>query len=68
MPTKKIASCGEDDRSQTAIAWFSITAAILSDTDITDILEHENIYCADDLAYSGKMKMGFSHKKRAEAL
>lgn len=48
MPAKKIAFCGEDDCSQTAAAWFNTAAAMLYDTDMTELLEHENIYCADE--------------------
>ena len=48
MPVKKIAFCGKDDCSQTATAWFNTAAAMLFDTDMTELLEHENIYCADE--------------------
>lgn len=48
MPAKKIAFCDEDDCSQTAIAWFNTAASMLADTDMTELLEHENIYCADE--------------------
>ena len=48
MPAKKIAFCGEDDCSQTATAWFNTAAAMLYDTDMTELLEHENIYCSDE--------------------
>lgn len=44
MPAKKIDFCGEDDCSQT----FNTAAAMLYDTDMTELLEHENIYCADE--------------------
>ena len=54
MPAKKIAFCGEDDCSQTAIAWFNTAAAMLADTDMTELLEHENIYCADEWAVKQK--------------
>lgn len=47
MPTKKVAFCAEDDSIQTAIAWFDTVAAMLYDTDMTELLEHENIYGAD---------------------
>ncbi len=50
MPAKKIAFCGEDDCSQAATAWFNTAAAMLYDTDMTELLEHENIYCADEWA------------------
>lgn len=48
MPVKKIAFCSEDDCSQTATAWFNTAAAMLSDTDMIELLEKENIYCADE--------------------
>ena len=48
MPARKIAFCDEDDCSQTATAWFNTAAAMLYDTDMTELLEHENIYCADE--------------------
>ena len=54
MPDKKIDFCGEDDSSQTAIAWFNTAAAMLSDTDMAELLEHENIYCADEGAEKQK--------------
>ena len=54
MPAKKIAFCEEDDSSQTAIAWFNTAAAMLADTDMAELLEHENIYCAD--LYEEKQK------------
>ena len=54
MPAKKIAFCGEDDCSQTATAWFNTAAAMLYDTDMTELLEHENIYCADEWAEKQK--------------
>ena len=54
MPAKKIAFCGEDDCSQAATAWFNTAAAMLYDTDMTVLLEHENIYCADEWAEKQK--------------
>lgn len=54
MPVKKIAFCGEDDSSQTATAWFNTAAAMLSDTDMTELLENENIYGADILVEKQK--------------
>ncbi len=39
MPAKKIAFCGEDDCSQTATAWFNTAAAMLYDTDMTELLQ-----------------------------
>ena len=54
MPAKKIAFCGEDDCSQTATAWFNTAAAMLYDTDMTELLEHENIYRADEWAEKQK--------------
>ena len=46
--------CGEDDCSQTATAWFNTAAAMLYDTDMTELLEHENIYCSDEWAEKQK--------------
>lgn len=54
MPAKKIAFCSEDDCSQTATVWFNTAAAMLSDTDMTELLENENIYCADEWAEKRK--------------
>ena len=54
MPARKIAFCDEDDCSQTATAWFNTAAAMLHDTDMTELLEHENIYCADEWAEKQK--------------
>lgn len=54
MPVKKIAFCGEDDSSQTATAWFNTAAAMLSDTDMIELLENENIYGADILVEKQK--------------
>lgn len=48
MPYKKIAFSDEDDCDQTAIAWFNTAAAMLYDTDMTELLENENIFCADE--------------------
>ena len=47
MPAKKVAFCAEDASAQTAIAWFDTAAAMLHDTDMTELLEHENIYGTD---------------------
>ena len=54
FPVKKIAFCDEDDCSQTAAAWFNTAAAMLSDTDMTELLEHENLYHADEWAEKQK--------------
>lgn len=54
MPAKKISFCGEDDCSQTATAWFNTAAAMLYDTDMTELLKHENIYCTDEWAEKQK--------------
>ena len=48
MPDKKIAFCDEDQSSQTAAAWFNTAAAMLYDTDMTELLENENIFQADE--------------------
>ncbi len=54
MPAKKIAFCDGDDCSQTATAWFNTAVAMLSDTDMTEFLEHENIYGAEEWAEKQK--------------
>lgn len=54
MPVKKISFYDEDDCSQTATAWFNTAAAMLHDTDMTELLEYENIYCADEWAEKQK--------------
>ncbi|NDO52052.1 hypothetical protein FMM75_22690 [Lachnospiraceae bacterium MD335] len=54
MPAKKIAFCDEDDCSRAAVAWFNTAAAMLSDTDMTKLLESENIYGADILTEKQK--------------
>lgn len=54
MPVKKIAFCDEDDSSQIAVVWFNTAAAMLYDTDMTKLLESENIYDADILAEKQK--------------
>lgn len=54
MPVKKISFCGEDDSSQNATAWFNTAAAMLSDTDMIELLENENIYGADILVEKQK--------------
>lgn len=48
MPYKKIAFSDEDDCDQTAITWFNTAAAMLYDTDMTELLGNENIFCADE--------------------
>ena len=54
MPAKKIAFCSEDDCSQTATVWFNTAAAMLSNTDMTELLENKNIYYADEWAKKQK--------------
>lgn len=54
LPERKIAFCDEDSCEQTAIAWFNTAAAMLSDTDMQELLEHENHYNADLLAEKEK--------------
>lgn len=44
MPWKKIEFCDEDECSQTAIAWFNTAACMISDIDMPELLENENIY------------------------
>ena len=38
LPERKIAFCDEDTCEQTAIAWFNTAAAMLSDTDMQELL------------------------------
>ena len=54
LPERKIVFCDEDTCEQTAIAWFNTAAAMLSDTDMQELLEHENLYNADLLAEKSK--------------
>lgn len=49
LPDKKIDFCDEDECTQTAIAWFNTAACMLSDTDMKELLESENVY-EDDYA------------------
>lgn len=49
LPDRKIEFCAEDTCSQTAIVWFNTAAAMLSDTDMVELLENENRYHADPL-------------------
>lgn len=49
LPYKEIEFSDEDDSDQTAIAWFNTTACMLSDIDMVELLEHENIYDSDVL-------------------
>lgn len=59
MPYKKIEFCSEDECFQTAIAWFNTAACMLSDTDMSVLLENENIYESD---------IAFEKQKRINAL
>ena len=54
LPDKKIEFCDEDSCTQTAIAWFNTAACMLSDTDMTTLLERENIYVADEFTEKQK--------------
>lgn len=47
MPYKEIEFCSEDDCTQTAVAWWNTAACMLSDTDMTALLENENVYGSD---------------------
>lgn len=49
LPARKIAFCEEDASGQGSISWFNTAAAMLSDTDMAELLERENIYLADEL-------------------
>lgn len=48
LPDKKIEFCEDDSSTMTAIAWFNTAACMLSDIDMKELLENENIYCADE--------------------
>lgn len=49
LPARKIDFCELDARGQGSTAWFNTAAAMLSDTDMAELLERENIYLADEL-------------------
>lgn len=49
LPARKIDFCEEDTCGQGSISWFNTAAAMLSDTDMAELLERENIYLADEL-------------------
>lgn len=55
MPAKKIAFCDKDDCIQIATAWFNTATTMLSDTDMTELLERENMYGADEWAEKQKL-------------
>lgn len=46
MPYKEVAFYDEDEGRQ-AIAWWNTAACMLSDTDMTELLESEDIYCSN---------------------
>lgn len=48
LPAKKVFFCPEDECTQTGIAWFNTAACMLSDTDMTVLLENEGDYTTDD--------------------
>lgn len=68
MPAKKIAFCQEDDCSQTATAWFNTAAAMLFDTDMVELLENENIYCADVLVEKQKRVSALSRLTKQQQM
>lgn len=47
LPYKEIEFSDEDECNQTAITWFNTAACMLSDIDMVELLEHENIYGND---------------------
>lgn len=59
FPDKKIDFCDEDNCSQTAIAWWNTAVCMLSDTDMRTLLEHENIYMADECREKQKRVRAF---------
>lgn len=44
----KIDFCEDDYSTMTAIAWFNTAACMLSDIDMKELLENENIYLSDE--------------------
>lgn len=59
FPDKKIEFCEADDCEQTAIAWWNTAACMLSDTDMGELLENENIYTDDELKEKQKRIRAF---------
>lgn len=47
MPWKEQQFCGEDECSYTEVAWWNTAACMVSDTDMEELLEGENIYGSD---------------------
>lgn len=68
LPERKIAFCDEDTCEQTAIAWFNTAAAMLSDTDMQELLEHENLYNADLLEEKAKRITALSRLTKEQQL
>ncbi len=60
LPDKKVAFCDQDACGQTAIAWFNTATAMLSDTDMAELLENENLYHTDILEEKKKRIAAFS--------
>ena len=48
LPYKNVEFYAEDECQQNGIAWFNTAATMLSDTDMTVLLENEEIYCSDE--------------------
>lgn len=48
LPEKRIEFCDEDYAEQTVIAWWNTAACMMTDIDMETLLEHENIYRADE--------------------
>lgn len=47
MPWKEQKFYEDDECSYTEVAWWNTAACMLSDTDMTELLEGEGIYCSD---------------------
>lgn len=48
LPFKDTNFCDEDECTQSAIAWFNTAACMLSDIDMTAIIDNEEIYGSDE--------------------
>lgn len=48
MPEKKFLFYSDDESTQNEISWFNTAACMLSDTDMTVLLENEGDYTTDD--------------------
>lgn len=68
LPDKKISFSDADACGQTATAWFNTAAAMLHDTDMTELLENENIYHADFLEEKKKRISAFGRLTKHQQL